>query len=102
MHAYPALVREVETDHNRAANHAFYSWRDRDLEDMSIHEAFNVGFRRGAQWSAKLTGKLSPHLAAFAEFVMWVMDRPEDDPWEQPTIIQPMPTNGSGDPNDPW
>jgi len=103
MHAYPALVREVEADPNRAVNHAWFSWRDRDLEDMSIREAFNVGFRRGAQWSTKASGKLSPHMAAFAEFVMWIMDRPEDDIWDQPTIVEPLPSsNGTGDPNDPW
>jgi len=105
MHAYPALVREVETDPNKAINHAWFSWRDCDLEDMSVREGFSVGFRRGAQWSAKLSGKLSPHMAAFAEFVMWIMERPEDDVWDQPLIEEPirdLASNGSGDPDNPW
>lgn len=101
---YPVAVREVEQDPNRAVNHAYFSWRDRDLEDMTVREAFAVGFRRGSQWTAKLTGSLSPHLAAFTEFAMWVMERPEDDIWMEPTILEPLPraTNGSGDPDDPW
>ncbi|HEX8867668.1 MAG TPA: hypothetical protein VF821_18560 [Lentzea sp.] len=101
------MPREVETDPNAAVNHAWYSSiYGRNVTDYTYREIFEMGFRRGAQWSARLTGKLSPHMAAFTEFAMWVMDRPEDDIWDQPTIVEPTrelaPTNGTGDEDNPW
>jgi hypothetical protein len=33
---------------------------------------FNRGFYLGAQWSAKTTSELSPHIAKFIEFMVWL------------------------------
>jgi len=41
---------------------------------------FNRGFYLGAQWSARTTGELSPHIAKFIEFMVWLTgdELPED------------------------
>ena len=33
---------------------------------------FNRGFYLGAQWSARTTSELSPHIAKFIEFMVWL------------------------------
>jgi len=33
---------------------------------------FNRGFYLGAQWSARTSGELSPHIAKFIEFMVWL------------------------------
>lgn len=36
---------------------------------------FNAGFYRGAQYAMRTSGELSPHIARFVEFVMWLTER---------------------------
>ena len=33
---------------------------------------FNRGFYLGAQWSARTSGELSPHITKFIEFMVWL------------------------------
>jgi len=37
-------------------------------------EMFNAGFYRGAQYSIKVSGELSPYIARFIEFMMWITE----------------------------
>jgi hypothetical protein len=39
---------------------------------VETREAFNMGFQRGAQWSAKTSSQLAPHIAQFCEFMVWL------------------------------
>jgi hypothetical protein len=39
-----------------------------------ILETFNAGFFRGAQFATKTTSELSPYIARFTEFMMWLTD----------------------------
>jgi len=38
---------------------------------------FNAGFYRGAQYAMRTSGELSPHIARFIEFVIWLTERQE-------------------------
>jgi hypothetical protein len=98
---------DVEENPRAAIDHAWYSWRDRTLTDLSFREVFEVGFRRGAQWGVRRSGLLSPHIAALADFLIWLNAIPdEQDAWDEfvePTPVPAIPsTNGTGDENDPW
>jgi len=42
-----------------------------------LREAFNRGFYLGAQYAMRTSGELSPHIARFVEFVMWLTERQE-------------------------
>lgn len=44
-----------------------------DTEDPRF--MFNRGFYLGAQYAMRTSGELSPHLARFMEFVMWLTER---------------------------
>lgn len=39
---------------------------------VETREAFNVAFQRGAQWSARTSSHLAPHIAEFCEFMVWL------------------------------
>ena len=39
---------------------------------VETREAFNVAFQRGAQWSARTSSQLAPHIAQFCEFMVWL------------------------------
>lgn len=36
---------------------------------------FNRGFYLGAQYAMRTSGELSPHIAKFLEFIMWLTER---------------------------
>jgi hypothetical protein len=40
---------------------------------------FNRGFYLGAQYAMKTSGELSPHIARFIEFIMWMTEREDDE-----------------------
>lgn len=44
-----------------------------DSEEIRL--MFNRGFYLGAQFAMRTSGELSPHLARFMEFVMWLTER---------------------------
>ena len=109
MLAYPPTMteREVTLDPHQAINHAWYSSTSKlTLTDYTYREIFEMGFRRGAQWSARASGKLSPHLAALADFLIWLNDKPEEqDDWDTYVELppaEPAMSNGSGSEDDPW
>lgn len=60
-----------------------YYWatlRKNDLEDTEEHRLlFSRGFYLGAQWSVRTSGELSPHIARFMEFIMWLTERESDE-----------------------
>lgn len=47
-----------------------------DSEDARL--MFNRGFYLGAQFAMRTSSELSPHLARFMEFVMWLTEREND------------------------
>jgi hypothetical protein len=99
---------EVESDPRAAIDHAWYGWSaHRNVTDYSQREVFAEAFRRGAQWSARLSGQLSPHIAHLSDFLIWLMeDREGQADWDafvQPPDVEPVLTsNGAGTPDDPW
>jgi hypothetical protein len=60
---------------------SFY-WRTISKNDIRDSETnrllFNRGFYLGAQFAMKTSGELSPHLARFMEFVMWLTEREDE------------------------
>ena len=64
-------------------DNAFYAAKTTNKWDSSkeTREAFNVGFQRGAQWSARTSSQLAPHIAQFCEFMVWLTAT--DDAWNE-------------------
>jgi predicted acylesterase/phospholipase RssA len=99
---------DVEENPRAAIDHAWFSWRDRTLTDLTYREVFDVGFRRGAQWAVRRSGQLSPHINSFLDFFQWLSaDEEGQDVWD--AYVEPLPpipavpsSNGTGDPSDPW
>lgn len=53
--------------------------RKNQLEDSADNRfMFNRGFYLGAQYAVKTSSELSPHIARFMEFVMWLTEREEE------------------------
>jgi hypothetical protein len=102
---YPARMDHVDAEPRAAINHAWYSWQQRTYADVTLREAFEVGFRRGAQWSTRMTSQLSPHIATLTDFLVWLMQNPIEqsdwDTFEEPVPV-PLTSNGSGDESNPW
>ena len=48
-------------------------------DSVELRTAFNRGFYLGAQYAVRTSGELSPHVARFIEFTMWLTERSEDD-----------------------
>ena len=40
---------------------------------------WNAGFYRGSRYAIQTSGELSPHLARFMEFVMWMVERESEN-----------------------
>jgi len=61
---------------------AYYAFiRKNKLEDTyEMRTAFNRGWYLGAQFAMHASAELSPHIARFIEFMMWLTERetPED------------------------
>lgn len=54
--------------------------RKNQVEDSADNRfMFNRGFYLGAQYAMRISGELSPHLARFLEFVMWLTERSDDE-----------------------
>ena len=82
-------MSEPTTDaFNAAVRSSFYRYISRTNFELCDHynhesgkcpqllEMFNAGFFRGAQFATKATGELSPYIAKFIEFMMWITDEP--------------------------
>ena len=100
-------MSEVTRDPHAAIEHAWWSSiHGRTLTDYTFREIFEMGFRRGAQWSARISGQLSPHMATLADFLIWLNEKPEEqDDWDSFVELppaEPPPSNGTGSENDPW
>jgi len=73
----------MPTEFSKASDNAYWAWSYKhlafvDREQTLSRECFNAGFYLGAQYATRTTGEMSPHLARFLEFVMWLTDRSED------------------------
>jgi len=73
----------MPTEFSKASDNAYWAWSYKhlsflDREQALSRECFNAGFYLGAQYATRTTGEMSPHLARFLEFVMWLTDRSED------------------------
>jgi hypothetical protein len=59
-----------------------YYWRTIRKNDIGDSEAgrllFNRGFYLGAQFAMRTSSELSPHIARFLEFVMWLTEKEDD------------------------
>ena len=73
----------MTSEFSKASENAYWAWsykhlasRHRELEIPRT--CFNAGFYLGAQYATRVTGEMSPHLARFMEFVMWLTERSED------------------------
>ena len=71
-------------DFQEIVNNAYFAASKTNKWDSSpaIREAFNMGFQRGAQWSARTSSQLAPHIAQFCEFMVWLtaLDLPQEEP----------------------
>lgn len=66
----------------KQSDKAYWAWSykhlylvDRQLE--LPRECFNAGFYLGAQYAMQTSAELSPHVARFMEFIMWLTQREE-------------------------
>jgi hypothetical protein len=61
----------------QTSNSAYYAYiRKNGLEDTEeLRTTFNRAFYFGAQYAMKTSAELSPHIARFLEFVMWLTER---------------------------
>lgn len=52
----------------------YYAYiRKNGLDDSEVGRTlFNAGFYLGSQWAIHTSGELSPHIARFMEFIMWI------------------------------
>lgn len=67
---------------NKDANSAYYAVITKNhienTEDGRL--LFRRGWYLGAQYAMHTSGELSPHLARFMEFVMWLTERSDEIP----------------------
>lgn len=66
---------------SRASDSAYWSVlrRNEYAHTPDNQFMFNRGFYLGAQYAMRTSGELSPHLARFMEFVMWLTERSDDE-----------------------
>jgi hypothetical protein len=59
---------------SKVSDSAYYAYiRKNMLEDTEEqHTTFNRAFYFGAQYAMKTSSELSPHIARFMEFMMWL------------------------------
>jgi hypothetical protein len=72
------MTRFTGTEFAKQSNNAFYAVAykyDYDKEDKRLQELFNRGFYLGAQYAIATSTELSPHIARFLEFCMWLTER---------------------------
>jgi hypothetical protein len=71
-------------DFQEIVNNAYFaaSKQNKWTSSVETREAFNVAFQRGAQWSARTSSQLAPHIADFCEFMVWLtaIDLPSEEP----------------------
>lgn len=54
--------------------------RKNGIEDSESNRIlFHRGFYIGAQYALRTSGELSPHIARFMEFIIWISERTEAD-----------------------
>lgn len=73
----------MTSEFSKESDKAYWAWSYKhlhmlDRENPVCRETFNAGFYLGAQYATRVTGEMSPHLARFLEFVMWLTDRADD------------------------
>lgn len=64
------------------SDQAYWAWSYKhlqllDRENPLSRETFNSGFYLGAQYAMQKSTELSPHVARFIEFMMWLTERNE-------------------------
>jgi len=68
----------TKSDFQRTIDNFFFATINRNKEHLNFQGTeeerflFNRGFYLGAQWSARTSGELSPHIAKFIEFMVWL------------------------------
>ena len=78
----PTPITPTPTSNHKAAESHFYRWEasfihtDPHLQMISNKTAYLVGFRDGAKYNFRESASLSPHIARFIEYVLWL------DPYE--------------------
>jgi hypothetical protein len=72
------------TEFSKESNNAFYAVAYKynyDKDNLMLRELFNLAFYLGCQFAMSTSSELSPHIARFIEFTMWLTERKE--PLEQ-------------------
>lgn len=69
--------REFSDISNR--NYYAYITKNKIADTVEGRTLFNAGFYRGAQYAMKTSGELSPHIARFVQFVMWIVELDSSD-----------------------
>lgn len=64
---------------SKISTSAYYAYiRKNELEDTEeLRTTFNRAFFFGAQYAMRESTELSPHIARFIEFMMWLTERSE-------------------------
>jgi hypothetical protein len=59
------------------ANSIYYAYITKHkLDDSEENRTlFNAGFYLGAKYAMETSGELSPHIARFVEFIMWLTEK---------------------------
>jgi hypothetical protein len=75
----------MSREFSNQSDKAYWAWSYKhlqliDREQPVSRECFNSGFYLGAQYAMHISGELSPHIAKFLEFVMWLTERSEPEP----------------------
>ena len=66
---------------SRQSDSSYYAYISKNgiADTVEGRTLFNAGYYRGAQYAMRTSGELSPHIARFIEFVMWLTERVEQD-----------------------
>lgn len=77
----------MSSEFNKDANSAYYAVITKNhIENTPDNRfMFNRGWYLGAQYAMHTSGELSPHLARFMEFVMWLTERSDEIPQDTET-----------------
>lgn len=66
---------------NEYSDGAYYAYitKNQIPDTLQNRTMFNAGFYRGSQYAMRISSELSPHVARFIEFIMWLTERQETE-----------------------
>ena len=66
------------SEYNDEAAKAWFAFAAQ-FPDADPRTAFNRGFFLGGQYTMRVSSSLSPHIARFIEFMMWLTERSDEE-----------------------